>query len=70
MEQFIRDVGALTQDEQLVRGVLTVTGAVLATALGAWRLVRGRHRTPQRAKVDVPEGTFVKMGPTEKDVGA
>lgn len=69
MEQFIRDVGAMTQDEDLVRGALAFVGAFLALFIGTWRLFRGKTPTPPaRAKIDVPEGTFVRMGPTMEDV--
>lgn len=51
MEEFIRDVGALTQDEQLVRGALALAGAATAALLGGWRLVRGKQKAPQRCKI-------------------
>lgn len=65
-QQVMRDVGELTQDNYLVRGVLTVGAAALAVLLTAWRVFRRKTEVP-RVKIDAPANVEVSVRPTSTD---
>lgn len=61
VQDMVREVGKLTEDDQLVRGALTVGAASLAVILTVWRAVRSRG--PERVKVDAPANVEVNIKP-------
>ena len=64
---FLRQVGNLTGDDSVSRGIVTCAGATVAALAAGWRLLR---RNPDRVKVsvDAPRGekVFVQLGDDDK----
>lgn len=61
VQDMVREVGKLTEDEQLVRGVLTIGAASLAVILTVWRTLK--RREPERVKLDAPANVEVTIKP-------
>lgn len=62
-QELVREIGALTQDDQLVRGVLTIGAAVVAIALTAWKTIYGRKQDVPRVKIDAPNDVKIIVDP-------
>ena len=63
-QQLMREVGALTQDEELVKGVLATGAAAMAVVLTAWRVLRHKPETP-RVRIDAPANVEVTVRPVD-----
>ncbi len=63
-EAFARQVGQLTQDDALVRGVLTIGTATLAIVLTTWRVLRGGKQR-DRVRIDAPSNVAIKVDPVD-----
>lgn len=62
--ELLREVGTLTEDERLVRGVSAVGLGILAVIGVLWRMVRGKGRqSKDRVKIDVPDSVRVTVDP-------
>ncbi len=64
LQEILRAVGALTEDDQLVRGALTGSAVVLGVVLTAWRALR-RKDTVQRVRIDAPSNVRIEVEPQE-----
>jgi hypothetical protein len=61
--EWLREVGELSSDGTLTRGVLTVGAAALAVALTAWRAFRGKPAETPRVKIDAPSDVEISVKP-------
>lgn len=59
MLEFFREVGELTGDATVGRGMVTCGVAALATVGVLWRWWR---KKPDRIRIDAPAGEFIQVG--------
>lgn len=64
IQQWLSDVGELTADGNLTRGVLTVGAVLLTVLMTGWRVLRAKPALPEsRVKIDAPASVEISVRP-------
>lgn len=66
---FVEQVGQWANSNDFANGILLLGGAITATTIGAYRLVRGKKKEVDRIKatIDAPAGTRIRFESGEED---
>lgn len=70
MVEFLREVGQITGDASVGRGIVTCTGVTAAILATGWRLLRRKQPDRVKVVVDAPPGekVSVRLGDTQDKV--
>ncbi len=68
IQSILQEVGNWTSDDAVERGVLTIGGAIVASAFAVYRWLRGKPTQRSRVVIDCEPGekVLVQLGEAEK----
>lgn len=63
IENLTRNIGGITEDDQLTKGILTIGAGVLMVVVTVWRAFKPKPKGDTRVRIDAPATVRVIVDP-------